>query len=242
MSQFDIGDINPDDTTGTELADSLLEPWRDALHSMHRGSSRPSYAVGGMLWIDDSSTPWLLKLYTGNTDAVIGTVNPSNGNVQLRADVISESSSDTGVTIDGVTLRDTAVVAGSPTGGNQGSGSVNAEKMYEQGGRLLGLGQAGPLYTGWVSGDASTPSINNGPTGWTVSRVNAGDFDVAHGLNLSDVNKLIPVGLNAMSATHVVQYLPGSSGADTARLKVTDDAGADADVDFQFALLNAEAA
>lgn len=38
---------------------------KKALLNHHKGSSAPSYAEAGVLWIDDSSTPWLLKMHDG---------------------------------------------------------------------------------------------------------------------------------------------------------------------------------
>lgn len=138
MSQSDFGDIDPSATTGTELANDLLEPWRDALHSMHKGGSRPSYAVQGMLWIDDSSTPWQLKLFDGTSDVVLATFDPSGHHVAvIRADTVNESTAGNGVTVDGVDFKDTAIVIGSPTGGNQGSGSLNAVQVFEAGVRVV---------------------------------------------------------------------------------------------------------
>lgn len=75
MSQYNFGTINPATKTGTALANDL-NSWRDAVHTLHRGSSRPSYAVAGMHWIDDSTTPWALKIFDGvSTDTTIATYN-----------------------------------------------------------------------------------------------------------------------------------------------------------------------
>jgi hypothetical protein len=38
---------------------------KKALLNHHKGSSAPSYAEAGVLWIDDSATPWKLKVYDG---------------------------------------------------------------------------------------------------------------------------------------------------------------------------------
>jgi hypothetical protein len=50
----------------------------DALLSLHKGNSRPAYAEAGTLWLDDSATPWRLKVFDGSDDITIGTVNPSD--------------------------------------------------------------------------------------------------------------------------------------------------------------------
>lgn len=74
MSQYDFGTINPNTTSGTALA-TLLGNWRDALHSMHKGSTRPGYAVAGTCWVYDGATPWLLMCYDGANDVIVGAIN-----------------------------------------------------------------------------------------------------------------------------------------------------------------------
>lgn len=76
MSQFDFGDLESP-LTGEEFINGNLEPWRDALHSCHIGDERPSYAVAGTLWIDNSETPWALNVFQGSDDIVMGTLDPS---------------------------------------------------------------------------------------------------------------------------------------------------------------------
>lgn len=51
-----------------------------------KGATRPSYAKPGTLWIDDTSTVWILYVYDGTTDIPLGSIdsinnqfNPSNG-------------------------------------------------------------------------------------------------------------------------------------------------------------------
>lgn len=74
MSQFDFGNLSSP-LSGTEFIDDNLESWRDALHSLHSGVSRPSYAVAGLMWIDTSVTPWLLKVFQGSDDIILGTLD-----------------------------------------------------------------------------------------------------------------------------------------------------------------------
>jgi len=73
-AQYDFGTIIPESTSGAQLA-SHLNSWRTALHSLHSGSSRPSYATAGTLWIDTSGSPWLLKLYGGVSDTTLGPID-----------------------------------------------------------------------------------------------------------------------------------------------------------------------
>lgn len=77
MSQFDFGTMDPATKTGSVLA-SDLNSFRDALNSLHTGTSRPSYAVAGTQWINNAATPWLLCVYTGTVDITLGTVDTVN--------------------------------------------------------------------------------------------------------------------------------------------------------------------
>lgn len=77
MAQSDFGTINPTTKSGSALATDLNN-WRDAVHSGHRGSNRPSYVQGGMSWVQEvSSTTWRWYLYDGAQDILIGTINPT---------------------------------------------------------------------------------------------------------------------------------------------------------------------
>jgi hypothetical protein len=78
MSQYDFGNLESP-LSGTTFFNTHLEPWRDALHSMHKGDSRPSYAVAGMMWVDDTTEPWILKMFNGTAnDVTLGTIDPTN--------------------------------------------------------------------------------------------------------------------------------------------------------------------
>ncbi len=55
---------------------------KKALLSHHKGSSAPDYAEAGAIWLDDSSTPWLLKLHDGADWIAIGSINASTNAFQ----------------------------------------------------------------------------------------------------------------------------------------------------------------
>lgn len=76
MSQYDFGNLESP-LSGTELINMHLEPWRNALHSNHAGSTRPSYAVSGMIWINTASNPNIIYFFDGTDDIQIGSVNTS---------------------------------------------------------------------------------------------------------------------------------------------------------------------
>lgn len=78
MSQNMFSDINPLTKSGTQLATDLNNQ-KDSLLTCHSGSSRPSYAVAGTMWLDTSGgTTWILKQYDGVDDIVIGTIDTTN--------------------------------------------------------------------------------------------------------------------------------------------------------------------
>ncbi len=73
---------------------------KKALLNHHKGSTAPSYAEAGMLWLDDAATPWALKLYDGadwltvmQLHAGNNTVLPYLGAAPLRVPILA---SDTG--------------------------------------------------------------------------------------------------------------------------------------------------
>lgn len=106
MAQFDFGNLESP-LSGTVFINGNLEPWRDALHSSHKGGSRPSYAVEGMLWVDDTTNPWILNMFDGSNDIALGsfdtttnTFTPSG--VSQAAEDISFDNTDSGLTATNV--------------------------------------------------------------------------------------------------------------------------------------------
>lgn len=51
--------------------------------SSHKGSTEPSYITTGGFWIDDTSTPWIYKIYDGAASFGFLEINPSTNNVTL---------------------------------------------------------------------------------------------------------------------------------------------------------------
>jgi len=88
MSQYDFGTIDPFVNTGEQLAD-MLNNWRDAIHSWHRGPTRPDYAVPGMMWINDTGGPtsWLVNVYMGPTigDVAWFSYDTTTGAISMQA-------------------------------------------------------------------------------------------------------------------------------------------------------------
>lgn len=93
MSQFDFGNLESP-LTGTSFINGNLEPWRDALHSLHSGSSRPSYAIAGTMWVNNTTNPWVLNVFDGTDDISLGTLNTST-NIYTPSNTIQLSDNNT---------------------------------------------------------------------------------------------------------------------------------------------------
>jgi hypothetical protein len=109
MSQYDFGTIDPSTKSGTALA-SDLNSWRTALHSLHSGTSRPSYAAAGQIWLDTTSSPWTIKIFDGSDDIAIGTVDATANSfaVTLNDSAVTTAKINNGA----VTVAKLATVAG----------------------------------------------------------------------------------------------------------------------------------
>jgi len=76
MSQYDFGNLESP-LSGTTFFNTHLEPWRNALHSNHAGSSRPSYAVASMTWVNTTTNPHVLNYFDGSQDIPLGYIDIS---------------------------------------------------------------------------------------------------------------------------------------------------------------------
>ena len=75
MAQNDVDfSIDP---TGSQILDNLLNPFEENVNSSNSGTSRPSYAILGTLWIDITTSPWVLKIFNGTNDIVVGSLDPT---------------------------------------------------------------------------------------------------------------------------------------------------------------------
>jgi hypothetical protein len=203
MSQFDFGVMDPYVVDGVELAD-FLNQFRDALFSWHRGSTRPTYIVPGMMWINDAAGPtsWVVNVYLSPTvgDVPIFTYDTTTGAVLISAasgsfaatTLLAQAAANpsvrwnaTGNVIDAKAWRATAVVGGalrisafSDAGVEQGWIQFNRDGTISQ----KVLGGTGLLCvingSGWTWG--STTPINL-PWDTVVINDNAGTFDTGSG-------------------------------------------------------------
>ena len=79
MSQHDLDIAN---ASGSAVRSDLNLALK-ALGSTSKGSSAPGTLQTGQLWIDDSGTPWVLKVYDGAQHITIGTINATTNAFSL---------------------------------------------------------------------------------------------------------------------------------------------------------------
>lgn len=97
--------------SGAELMDDYLTPMQENILTSNSGKTRPDYAKEGTKWIDKTQTPWLLKLYDGSQDIVLGELDPNKHSfvatdpMTTAGDLIVEGN-------DGIPVRLAAGTAG----------------------------------------------------------------------------------------------------------------------------------
>ena len=73
---------------------------KQAILNHHKGSSAPSYAEAGIIWLNDSGTPWTLNVYDGSDwitlGAVDATANTFNPYIGTAANRVLNYATDTG--------------------------------------------------------------------------------------------------------------------------------------------------
>jgi len=85
MAQYDFGTIDPNTKSGTALA-SDLNSYRNAVNSMHSGSSAPSYITAGMMWVDTTSADYEVKLYDGAQSITVAIIDATNNVARVAVD------------------------------------------------------------------------------------------------------------------------------------------------------------
>lgn len=96
-----------------------------SLLKSHKGSAAPAWLPAGGLWIDDSATPWLLKVKKASGSLTLGRIDATNDRVIFEgskaADIASASSIDIGAaTGDLVHITGTTTITALGTA-NQGT-------------------------------------------------------------------------------------------------------------------------
>jgi len=96
MTQSAIAPLNPATTSGTELADKLVD-FEQAVLTQHSASSAPSYIQAGTLWLDTTTNPNLWKFYDGVSDIILAKFNTTS---HRRQSPVNEATVASAATTD----------------------------------------------------------------------------------------------------------------------------------------------
>lgn len=115
-----------------------------AIATLNSGASEPGTTYAHMLWMD-TTLNLIKKRNAANDDWLILPINPL-ADYSVKADTIAEGTATSGVTIDGLTLKDAGIAVGSDADG---------DLYYRDSGALarLGKGTSGQVLTS----DGSVP-------------------------------------------------------------------------------------
>lgn len=95
--------------TGPQLMDDYLAKMQENVLTTNSGVLRPEYAKEGTFWIDNSITPWLLKVYDGSEDLTLGQIDVNN-NKFIPSDIMTTIGD---ITTKGTDGNPTTIKAGS---------------------------------------------------------------------------------------------------------------------------------
>lgn len=94
MTQYQLPTIDANTNTGADLA-TFLNSWNPAVVSNHSGTSRPSYALPGTLWVYTGTINEVsLNFYDGVQDVLLYTIDVTTGNITF-------GGGDSGLTYQG---------------------------------------------------------------------------------------------------------------------------------------------
>lgn len=141
-------DIDPDTTSGPELAD-ILDRFSNALNTMRSGNTRPAGATAGTVWLDTnvSHTPYHYSyFYDGTADILLFTLNTSSNTIVFEDSYLTAKGSSFAISLDGSALAnddgtDNDNIAIGKNAGNLISSGYNNN--------LLGLEAGSAITTGW---------------------------------------------------------------------------------------------
>lgn len=206
MSQFDFGTINPNTKSGTQLA-SDLNDFRDALNSLHSGSSRPAYAAAGLLWLDITGTPWILRLFDGTDDITVGTFNAST-NVFAAAGVLASSTDNAVPKFNGTTgaIQDSGVIV-DDNNGIRVPGNLKLSKGTDiASGTAITIPADGNFFD--VTGTTTIATIGTVAVGTQITLQFDGALTLTHSTDL-----VLPGGVNITTAAgDVATFVEYASG------------------------------
>lgn len=196
----------------------------DAIISGHSGSSRPTYAVAGMVW-EDTSVAGSVKYYhyDGSDDILLYTIDTTNNRVdqppQPFGTVASAATTDIGaVTSENVTVTGTTTITsfGTAAAGTARRLVFSGVLTLTRNATSLILPQGGNVVT--AVGD-SLEAVSLGSGNWRVtSYTRIGDLGLVSGIALSPIGSsagvftAIPPGVKRITVSFYDISSNGTSG------------------------------
>lgn len=231
MAQVDDFSIPGSPLSMAELA-TVLEAAFDALASVNRGSSAPQNPYEGMLWWDNSSTPDVLKRYTGAQGWVsLLSVNSSTGAASLNAKINNSNWSGTDLAVanggtgasDAATARSNLGAAASATTIGAGNGLTGGGSLAAN--RTLALGTPSSVTnssTNSVTSTSHTHALSIGSSYITNAMVGNGQIGAEKFQTGTDERDWILARLASTTAGSVGSYALLSSTATATDYSIGD--------------------
>ncbi len=236
MSQYNFGNLESP-LSGTTFFNMHLEPWRDALHSTHKGTARPSYAVAGLMWLKDTTTPWVLNIFDGTDDIGIGTVNATTNkftpygtrldNATGSNPTVNDDSAD-GYTVGSTWVNTTSKVSFVLTDSSVGAAIWKEIVDSNSTQALSGKSFASITITGGTITGITDLAVADGGTGSSTASGARGNLGAAASGANTDITSLSGVAISGGSisnTTTVAGYRPTGSGYSAAATLALTDAG-----------------
>ena len=172
MSQHDLDIAN---ASGSAVRSDLNLALK-ALGSTSKGSSAPGTLQTGQLWIDDSGTPWILKVYDGAQHITVGTVNASTNAFSLA---VAEGGTGAATATAGFDALSPMTASGDVIyGGSSGTVTRLAKGSDDE---VLTLASGVPTWAAAGGGSAKlTVEFESGTTSITADSVHT----IAHSLGV----------------------------------------------------------
>ena len=188
-----------------------------AINSTNSGSSRPSSAVAGTIWLDTSgaATAQLLKMYDGAADILLGTVNFTANTIDWSDSAITlgansvDSDNYVDGSIDTIHIADDQITLAKMASGTDGnlisydaSGNPVAVATGSDGQVLTSTGAGSPPVFEDASGGTNTPSFgaymssSQSASNETFTKIafDTEDWDIGSGFDTSNKRFVVPSG------------------------------------------------
>lgn len=216
---------------------------KKALLTHHKGAAAPAYAEAGLLWLDDSMTPWKLKLHDGADWIVLGSVNAGTNaflpylgtaafkqvnfaadtgtvNTAAIAPIPAVAAYTAGLT---VTLRPAATTTGPATLAVSGL-DAEAVKLADGSDLSAGAMKAGGIYFLVYDGTnfvLTNPEIDTTPPSGSI----IGSASAAYGIN-ENLESVIPLDDTLPQATEGTEVLSliYAATSDTNKIRISFNA------------------